>query len=166
MPFGKAISSKIFCFWVTNWCAAFRYHFRKRVSWDFALESYVDDIFGGASTYDRALQLKTEIVNTGTITTAHVNIKKCHGPSQKLKILGMVYDAVNKRCSLPQKKISKYTCRINVVLSANELSSKECEKLVGNLVWAAYVERWGRLFLSAIPMNISRGVPSTRQQLT
>ena len=45
MPFGKANSSKIFCFWVTNWCAAIRYHFSKRVTWNFALESYVDDIF-------------------------------------------------------------------------------------------------------------------------
>ena len=34
----------------------------------------------------------------------------------RLKILGMVYDVVTKRCSLPQEKVSKYTCRINAVL--------------------------------------------------
>ena len=32
MPFGKANSSKIFCFWVQNWCRAFRYHYQKRVN--------------------------------------------------------------------------------------------------------------------------------------
>ena len=140
MPFGKANSSKIFCFWVTNWCAAFRYHFNKRVTWNFALESYVDDVFGGACTYDNALKLKTEIINTGKITTAKVNIKKCHGPSQRLQILGMIYDAKQKRCTLPHAKVSKYTARINAVLSARKITSKECEKLVGNLVWASYVE--------------------------
>ena len=32
MPFGKSNSSKIFCFWVQNWCKAFRHHFQKRVT--------------------------------------------------------------------------------------------------------------------------------------
>ena len=64
MPFGKANSSKVFCFWVTNWCRAFRFHFQKRVAWDFALESYVDDIFGGAATFEQTLKLKNEIIAT------------------------------------------------------------------------------------------------------
>ena len=100
----------------------------------------MDDIFGGASTFDQTLQLKSEIIATGTITTARVNQTKCHGPAQKLKILGMMYDAVAKRCSLPPQKMEKYICRINAVLKAKTTSSKDFEKLVGNLVWASYVE--------------------------
>ena len=134
MPFGKSNSSKIFCFWVQNWCKAFRHHFQKLVNYKFALESYVDDIFGGASTYDQTLQLKNEIIATGQATTARANKSKCHGPNQKLKILGMMYDAVAKRCSLPQPTIGKYICRITLILEASSTTSKDFEKLVGNLV--------------------------------
>ena len=134
MPFGKANSSKVFCFWVSNWCRAFRIHFERRVTWQFAPESYVDDIFGGASTYNQTLQLKTEIIRTGLITTAKANLKKCHGPSQRLKILGMIYDAKAKHCSLPQTKVDKYISRIETILKQKLCISKDLEKLVGNLV--------------------------------
>ena len=94
----------------------------------------MDDIFGGASTYDQTLQLKQEIIATGQATTAKANRSKCHGPSQKLKILGMMYDAVAKRCSLPPQTIEKYIVRIATILEASSTSSKDFEKLVGNLV--------------------------------
>ena len=86
------------------------------------------------STYDQTLQLKNEIIATGQATTARANKSKCHEPSRKLKILGMMYDAVAKRCSLPQPTIEKYICRITLILEASSATSKEFEKLVGNLV--------------------------------
>ena len=55
MPFGKSNSSK-YSVWVQNWCKAIRHHFHKNHK--LTLESYVDDIYGGASTYDLKLQLK------------------------------------------------------------------------------------------------------------
>lgn len=94
----------------------------------------MDDIFGGASTYDQTKRLKTEVIATGQITTARPNLSKCHGPAQKLKLLGMMYDAVAKQCSLPRPKADKYICRINAVLEAVSTRSKDFEKLVGNLV--------------------------------
>ena len=93
----------------------------------------MDDIFGGTSTYDQTLQLKNEIIATGQATTARANKSKFHGPSQKLKILGMMYDAVAKRCTLPQPTIEKYISRITLILEAST-TSKDFEKLVGNLV--------------------------------
>ena len=159
MPFGKANSSKIFCFWVQNWCRAFRYHFKKRVHQNFAIESYVDDIFGGADTKSQASQLKIEVIRTGIVTSARANFEKCLGPAQCLKILGMMYDAITKRCFLPPGKILKYITRINEILRRKEASSKEFERLVGNLVWASYVEPWGRPFLSALSSKIKRFNP-------
>ena len=82
MPFGKSNSSKIFCFWVQNWCKAFRHDFQKLVNYKFAMELYVDNIFGGASTYDQTLQLKNKIIATGQATTARANKSKCHGPNK------------------------------------------------------------------------------------
>ena len=72
--------------------------------------------FGGAASYNQALQLKTEIIRTGYVTTARANLDKCHGPSQRLQILGIIYDASTKTCSLPQKEVNKYIGRINTIL--------------------------------------------------
>ena len=69
-------------------------------------------------TLDQTLRLKREIIATGKATTARANQSKCHGPSQQLKILGMMYDAVAKRCSLSQPTVEKYICRVTTVLEA------------------------------------------------
>ena len=98
------------------------------------IESYVDDIFGGAITKWQALQLKNEVIRTGIVTSARANFTKCKGPAQCLKILGMMYDAIAKKCSLPPKKVSKYMDRIDEMLSKELTSSKQLERLVGNLV--------------------------------
>ena len=76
--------------------------FSKRVDWDFVIESYVDDIFGGAETKKQASQLKAEIIRTGIVTSARANFEKCRGPTEFLKILGMMYDAMikNALCQL------------------------------------------------------------------
>ena len=49
-------------------------------------------------------KLKTENKPTGIITSAWANFEKCHGPTQLLKILGMMYNAVNKKSSVPPKR--------------------------------------------------------------
>ena len=77
-----------------------------------------------------------------------------------------MYDASAKRCTLPPTKVKLYICRINAILSAGATSSKDFEKLIGNLVWASYVEPWGRPFLSAIGTHISRDRPSEYHRLT
>ena len=96
MPFGKSNSPKIFCFWVTNWCRAFKENLRNLVPWTFVIESYVDDIFGGAYDKINTAELKDRVIRTGVATTAVPNLGKCHGPSQLLVILGMLFDAIKR----------------------------------------------------------------------
>ena len=105
------------------------------MAWKFVVESYVDDIFGGAKTKSQALQLKNEIIRTGIVTSARANFEKCHGPCQRLKILGMLYDAKNKRCTLQPEKITKYLRRIK------KFYSKSRQRLKNSRVW---LEIWFR----------------------
>ena len=63
-------------------------------AWHFVVENYVDDIFGGAHQKEQTRKLKNEIIAAGLATTAVANLEKCHGPSQKLTILGMTFDAI------------------------------------------------------------------------
>ena len=87
--------------------------FSKNGRLGFVIESYVDDIFGDAKTKNQASQLKAEIIRTGIVTSALANFIKCYGPTQLLKILGMMYDAIHKKIFLPSKKVAKYLNRIN-----------------------------------------------------
>ena len=100
------------------------------------------------------------MVSTGKVTTAIVNLEKCHGPSQKLAILGILYDAVGKRCNLPPKKQQKYILALLRILITGSTQSKALEKIVGYLVYASYVEPFGRPFISAISSKIDRKNPS------
>ena len=101
MPFGKANSSKVFCHWVSNWVDAFKSHFKKMVYFYFVLESYVDDVFGGAGTKSQAANLIAQLVDVGRVTTAVMNPLKSKGPAQVLEILGLMYDALLRRVSVP-----------------------------------------------------------------
>ena len=81
------------------------------------IESYVDDIFGGANEKHHAECLKQQLIETGVLTTATPNLEKCHGPTQKLPILGMTFGAVLKKVSLPESKQLKYLTKMNEILS-------------------------------------------------
>ena len=68
----------------------------------------MDDVFGRAHEKHHAECLKNQLIETGLLTTAIPNLKKCHGPTQKLAILGMTFDAVLKKVSVPESKQLKY----------------------------------------------------------
>ena len=97
------------------------------------IESYVDDNFGGAKEKHHAECLK-QLIETGVLSTAIPNFEKCHGPTQKLAILGMTFVAVLKKVSLPEPKQQKYLYKIHEILSHGHASSKTLEKVVGYLV--------------------------------
>ena len=92
------------------------------------------DIFGGAHEKAHAEYLKNQLIATGLLTTAIPNLKKCHGPTQKLVILGMTFDAIEKKVTLPESKQLKYLSKLHEILSHEYVSSKTLEKIVGYLV--------------------------------
>ena len=111
-------------------------------------------------------ELKNQIIATGIATTAIPNLTKCHGPAQKLSILGMMFVAVQKKISLPAKKQQKYVRKLSGILTSTWASSNDLEKIVGYLVWAGYAEPFGRPFISALSAHISRTMPHKLVQIT
>ena len=92
------------------------------------IESYVDDIFGGAITKSHASQLKIDVIRTGIVTSARANFTKCPRPARHHKILGMMYDAIAKKCSLPPEKVLKYVNRMDEILLKKQASRATCRK--------------------------------------
>ena len=52
-------------------------------------------------------------------------------------ILGLLYNSCSEVCSLDPDKVRKYSDRIEAIVKAGGASSKDLEKITGNLVFAA-----------------------------
>ena len=65
-------------------------------------------------------------------------------------ILGMFFNSVKKACFLAESKAIKYSRKLARIRDAGEVTSKVLQKLVGFLVYAAWVMPFGRPFISQI----------------
>ena len=74
-------------------------------------------------------------------------------------ILGFRYDSWARGCNLDPAKVSKYTARLLKILTCGWATSKELERVVGNLQFAAWVEPFGRPLLSFIAKEITPNAP-------
>ena len=81
-------------------------------------------------------------------------------------ILGLLYNSCTRVCSLDPAKVKKYTQRIEAILEAGGTSSKNLEKIIGNLAFAAWVEPFGRPILSFLAAYILPDQPTAFRPLT
>ena len=79
-----------------------------------------------------------------------MNLEKCEGPARSMDIIGMNFDSKKKACFLAKSKVSKYSSRLSTLRKRAVASSKELQKIVGYLVYAAWVMPFGRPFISHI----------------
>ena len=98
--------------------------------------------------------------------SAVVNPAKTEGPATSMVILGLHYCARSKVCSLDPAKLAKYAARLNAHLAAGSASSKDLEKIVGNLQFAAWVEPFGQPLLSFIALGITPDKPNNVVRFT
>ena len=162
MPFGKANSSRVFCTWSSTWCKSLKFHFQKCFGVRISLSSYGDDFFRGPICTGSMLRDKRNakllfknLIRIGKATNTLMNIKKCLAPARRMDILGISFNSVEKSCFLTAGKAEKYHSRL-VTLRKNGCStSKNLEKIVGNLGYAAWVIPYGRPFISHISKFIN-----------
>ena len=165
MPFGKANSSKLFCRWASLWFKSCITRFNQIHQTGAALGSYVDDAFGGATTRQTAAKLIHFITKAGDAMATVVNTSKTEGPATAMVILGLHYCSQTKICKLDPAKVTKYSDRLRSMLRAGHCTSKDLERLIGNLEFAAWVEPFGRPLLSFISREITPDRPRRRISL-
>lgn len=159
MPFGKANSSKHFCEWTDLWFSSFLRQFRAAFPFLVVLGSYVDDGFGGALTQAKAQMMIDWMHKAGKATGTSFNLPKTCGPATRLVILGFLYCSGSRFCRLGDDKRTKYVSRIDHITSSTSTTSKDIERLVGNLGYAAWVEPYGRPLLTFIAHHITTDNP-------
>ena len=78
------------------------------------------------------------------------------GPATSLDILGILFESRKEDCFISVDKAIKYTQRLKSLLGNNSSTPTNIEKIVGNLVYAAWVIPFGRPFTSHISHFINR----------
>ena len=81
-------------------------------------------------------------------------------------ILGLLYRSDVKICSLDPKKVLKYTEQIKTIIRQGWATSKELERMVGRLEFAAQVEPFGRPLLTFLSAYIDPNNPQLIRPLT
>ena len=157
MPFGKANSSRVFCTWTTTWCKSFKYHFEKHYHISISLSVYMDDFFGGPVRTEslnvdlkNARKILRALKKVGAITNTIMNGDKCEGPARSLDIIGMNFNSRKRSCFLAKSKVTKYFQKLLQLRNLGVATSKKLQKIVGYLVYAAWVMPYGRPFISHI----------------
>ena len=97
----------------------------------------MDDAFGGDSSYATAKALIDYVTAAGESHETRVNVTKTRGPATTMVILGLQYSSYSKICSLDPKKVTKYSEQISLLLRQGRVSSKDLERMVGRLEFAA-----------------------------
>ena len=157
MPFGKANSARVFCMWTSAWCESFKFHFHRQRRFSISLSVYMDDFFGGpirtgSLTRDlkNARKLFEDLITMGAVTNTHMNIQKCEEPARSMDILGLNFNSELKACFLAKAKSDKYKTKLTSMRNAVGVTSKNLQRLIGYLVYAAWVVPYGRPFISHI----------------
>ena len=97
----------------------------------------MDDGFGGALANTQAKLMIDWLYRAGKSTDTEFNLDKTRGPATRLVILGFLYCSGSRSCRLGNDKLTKYTSRIDDILTYGVTTSKNIERLVGNLGYAA-----------------------------
>ena len=66
-----------------------------------------------------------------------VNTAKTEGPATAMVILGLHYCSQNKICKLDPAKVVKYSDTLRSIVARRHTTSKDLERLTGNLEFAA-----------------------------
>ena len=157
MPFGKANSARVFCMWSEAWCESFKFHFHRERRFAISLSVYMDDFFGGpirteslVRDFKNAQKLFKDLINMGAVTNTHMNALKCEKPARSMVILGLNFNSKLRACFLGKSKLAKYKSKLAWVRKTVNIPSKDLQKLVGYLVYAAWVMPFGRPYISRI----------------
>ena len=126
----------------------------------------MDHAFGGAQTRAQAKLVIDTLVLVGRLTATIVNPEKTRGPATSLVILGLLYCSVSRTCRLGEDKQAKYLARIAAMVASTSTTSRELEKLTGNLGFAAWVEPFGRPLLSCLYSAVVNDDPSANVPIT
>ena len=111
------------------------------------LRHYIDDFFGACPTRAQAEKLFKSVFKTFEELGIPTRAKKCFAPWTKHKILGWLYDTINRMVGMVEKKRIELLNAIQRLIKTKKSDKKSLEKITGRMQNASLVIFPGKAFI-------------------
>ena len=112
--------------------------------------NYSDDIGGGEGALERAKQSFEALGLLFTDLGLDESTSKAHPPSTSMPYLGIQFDTVLMRMSIPPEKIAEVREEISLWLKRSTASKKSLQQLLGKLFWVSRCVKFSRGFMGRL----------------
>ena len=112
--------------------------------------NYSDDIGGCESGEDRATQSSEALANLLAELGLLESSDKYHPPSTSMPYLGVQFDSVKLRMSVPPEKLSEVSEEVGRWVKKTTLTKKTLQQLLGKLFWVSRCVRFSRPFMGRL----------------
>lgn len=121
-----------------------------------ALESYIDDFFGGCDTYEKALEQMQLWLQVCADLGVPVSKAKTFLPAQVVEILGFIINTVHMTISVDRERIQDILHEMKHIEGRKAVQKNQLERLAGKMVFVCSVVPGGRTFMREILDTLNR----------
>ena len=112
--------------------------------------NYSDDIGGGEQSLDRATLSFNALGSLLSDLGLDESKSKAHPPSTSMPYLGILFDTIKMRMSIPPEKIAEVREEISLWMKRTTASKKSLQQLLGKLFWVSRCVRFSRGFMGRL----------------
>ena len=112
--------------------------------------NYSDDIGGCESSQQRAEQSFTALGDLLLDLGLRESASKAHPPSQSMPYLGIMFDTLKMRMSIPPAKVAEVQAEVSLWMKKNSATKRTLQQLLGKLFWVSQVVRFSRCFMGRL----------------
>ena len=117
--------------------------------------NYSDDIGGCEKNYDRAVQAYNALGDLMSDLGLRESASKAHEPSTSMPYLGVNFNTVSMKMSIPAEKLTEVREDIRAWSRKTKATKKDLQKLLGKLVWVSRCVKFSRSFMARLLNHLS-----------
>ena len=112
--------------------------------------NYSDDIGGCEGTHQRATESFTALGNLLEDLGLRESSSKAYPPSQVMPYLGILFNTVTMRMSIPPDKVTEVQAEVSLWMKKKFATKRTLQQLLGKLFWVSKVVRFSRCFMGRL----------------